>query len=228
MSFIAVSFTLNTLVIQVLALPLGKGMAYILPRTRFNTFGYVWSLNPGPFNVKEHTVITAMGIMTWTTPYILSAYLVQEVNYLQELPYSYKILNNLSSQLIGIGIAGFFRQFLVYPSSMIYPGTLVSCSLTNTLHRTWSIREKNHLSRTKFFTIVMLAAMVWYFVPGFLFMGVSIFTWPCWIAPTNPTVNTVFGGLGGMGLGLFTLDWNMISIVGSNPLGLTGPSVPYP
>ena len=75
-------------------MPLGKFAAWVLPRTRFNTFGYRWSFNPGPFNVKEHTVITAMGIMTWTTPFILSAYIVQEVNYGQHLPYSYKIVNN--------------------------------------------------------------------------------------------------------------------------------------
>lgn len=214
---IAIPLTLNALVIQVLTLPCGKFLAYILPETRFNTFGYVWSLNPGPFNVKEHTVITAMGIMTWTTPFVLSAYIVQEVNYAQQLPYSYKIINNLSSQLIGIGFAGLFHRFLIYPASMIYPGTLVSCSLTNTLHRTWGISERNHISRIKFFTIITLCGIAWYFVPGFLFTGLSFFSWACWIAPTNPTVNVVFGSLSGMGMGLLTFDWSQISIIG-NPL----------
>lgn len=214
---IAIPFTLNTLVIQVATLPLGKGMAYLLPKKRFNTFGYVWSLNPGPFNVKEHTVITAMGMMTWTTSFVLSTYIVQEVNYGQQLSYAYKIINNLSTQLIGIGFAGVFHRFLIYPASMIYPGTLVSCSLTNTLHRTWGVRESRHVSRSKFFVIVMLCAMIWYFVPGFLFTGLSIFSWVCWIAPTNAKVNTVFGSLTGMGMGLLTFDWSMISIIG-NPL----------
>ncbi|KAJ3558412.1 hypothetical protein NM688_g940 [Phlebia brevispora] len=217
MALRTIAFTLNTLVIQVITLPLGKGMAYLMPKTRFNTFGYTWSLNPGPFNVKEHTVITAMGMMTWTTSFVLSTYIVQEVNYAQDVSYAYKILVNLSSQFVGIGFAGVFRQFLVYPASMIYPGTLVSCSLTNTLHRTWGVSETRHISRIKFFFIVMVAAMLWYFVPGFLFTGVSIFSWACWIAPTNPTVNTVFGSLTGMGMGLLTFDWSMISII-NNPL----------
>ena len=162
--------------IQVAALPLGKFLAWLLPTTRFNTLGYTWSFNPGPFNVKVHTVITAMGIMTWTTPFVLSAYIVQEVNYGQQLSYAYKIINNLASQLVGIGFAGVFRQFLIYPASMIYPGTLVSCSLTNTSHRTWGVRESRHISRSKFFFIVMVCAMLWYFVPGFLFTGLSVFS----------------------------------------------------
>ncbi len=213
----ALSMTINTLAIQVAVLPFGKAFAYFLPRTRFNTFGYVWTLNPGPFNVKEHTVIIAMANMTWTTSYVLSVFLVQQVNYGQQLSYSYKILLGLSTQLIGIAYAGLYRKFLVWPSSMIYPGTLVSCSLTNTLHRTWGIREKSHISREKFFFIVMVCAGVWYFVPGFLFTGLSIFSWACWIAPTNPAVNTVFGSATGLGMGLLTFDWTMISIIG-NPL----------
>ncbi|PSS37094.1 hypothetical protein PHLCEN_2v1060 [Hermanssonia centrifuga] len=213
----SLSMTINTLAIQVAVLPFGKAFAYFLPRTRFNTFGYVWTLNPGPFNVKEHTVIIAMANMTWTTSYVLSVFLVQQVNYGQQLSYSYKILLGLSTQLIGIAYAGLYRKFLVWPSSMIYPGTLVSCSLTNTLHRTWGIREKSHISREKFFFIVMVCAGVWYFVPGFLFTGLSIFSWACWIAPTNPAVNTVFGSATGLGMGLLTFDWTMISIIG-NPL----------
>jgi len=42
------------LVIQLIALPLGKFLEKVLPTTRFNTFGYIWSFNPGPFNIKEH------------------------------------------------------------------------------------------------------------------------------------------------------------------------------
>jgi len=47
-------------VVQLLALPIGRFFEWVLPNTRFNTFGYVWTLNPGPFNIKEHTVITVM------------------------------------------------------------------------------------------------------------------------------------------------------------------------
>jgi hypothetical protein len=35
-------------------------MAKTLPTREFNTFGLKWSLNRGPFNKKEHTLITIM------------------------------------------------------------------------------------------------------------------------------------------------------------------------
>jgi hypothetical protein len=57
MSFSDPTVYIGSLVIQLLALPLGKAMEKLLPKTRFNTFGYVWSLNPGPFNIKEHVSI---------------------------------------------------------------------------------------------------------------------------------------------------------------------------
>lgn len=213
------TWSFTVLVAQVLALPCGKFLAWALPTTQFRTFGYTWSLNPGPFNVKEHTVITAMVNVTWSTTYIVSVFITQQVNYGQELSYAYKILLGLSSQLLGIAYGGLFRSFLVWPSSMIYPGTLVSCSLMNTLHRSWGKRETKHVSRHRIFTIIALASGLWYFVPGFLFTGLSIFSWACWIAPTNPTVNTVFGSLSGMGMGLLTFDWTMISSPsGASPL----------
>jgi hypothetical protein len=47
-------------------LPLGQGLAAILPTKNFNTFGYIWSLNPGPFSIKEHVCISVMvGSTQW-------------------------------------------------------------------------------------------------------------------------------------------------------------------
>lgn len=31
---------------------MGKFLEWVLPSTQFKTFGYVWSFNPGPFNIK--------------------------------------------------------------------------------------------------------------------------------------------------------------------------------
>lgn len=191
-------------------MPFGKFLAWALPTTKFRTFGYTWSFNPGPFNVKEHTLIVAMVTMCWQTVYASSVYITQEVNFGQQPTYSYKILVALSNQLIGVAMGGMFRSFLVWPSSMIYPGTLVSCSLMNTLHRTWGRHEHKHVSRHRLFTIVCVASALWYFIPGFVFTGLSIFSWACWIAPTNEKVNVVFGSLSGMGMGLLTFDWSMI------------------
>ena len=52
--------TITGLVVQLVAYPLGLGWAKFLPRKEFRVFGRSFSINPGPFNVKEHTLITVM------------------------------------------------------------------------------------------------------------------------------------------------------------------------
>ncbi|KAF8729164.1 hypothetical protein HU200_017747 [Digitaria exilis] len=48
--------------VQVASLPVGHFMARVLPRTRYRLpkmlGGGEWSLNPGPFNIKEHVLIS--------------------------------------------------------------------------------------------------------------------------------------------------------------------------
>jgi OPT family oligopeptide transporter len=48
--------------VQVASLPVGHFMARVLPRTRYRAprllGGGEWSLNPGPFNMKEHVLIS--------------------------------------------------------------------------------------------------------------------------------------------------------------------------
>ena len=54
----------GTLVAQLLTYPLGKGMAKILPNRKFKIFRWNFTLNPGPFTIKEHCIITAMANAT--------------------------------------------------------------------------------------------------------------------------------------------------------------------
>ncbi|THH29741.1 hypothetical protein EUX98_g4449 [Antrodiella citrinella] len=210
------SVGVNALVVQLVTLPLGRAMQY-LPRTKFNTFGYVWSLNPGPFNAKEHTVIVAMSNVLYTDSFATLVYAVQEMFYGSELSAAYKVLLVLSTQLVGFAFTGLIRQFLVFPPSMIWPSALVQCALLNTLHKNYDKKEGSHMSRMKFFTIVTLVGGIYYFLPGYLFTGLSMFTWACWIAPENQIVNTLFGFNTGLGMGFLTFDWSMISYV-TNPL----------
>jgi OPT family small oligopeptide transporter len=56
---------------------------------------------------------------------------------------------------------------------------------------------------------------MYYWFPGYIWTGLSVFNWVCWIAPNNVVVNSLFGSIGGLGMGLFTFDWGMISLMGS-------------
>lgn len=50
---------------------------------------------------------------------------------------------------------------------------------------------------------------------GYLFTGLSIFSFICWIAPTKPVVNQLFGVATGLGMSGITFDWAQISYTGS-------------
>lgn len=52
----AISFP--SIVVQLLVYPLGCLWARFMPTRTFNTFGVRWTVNTGPFNIKEHTVVT--------------------------------------------------------------------------------------------------------------------------------------------------------------------------
>lgn len=54
----------GTLVAQLLTYPLGKFMARALPVRIFRIYRWSFTLNPGPFTIKEHCIITAMANAT--------------------------------------------------------------------------------------------------------------------------------------------------------------------
>ena len=100
---------------------------------------------------------------------------------------------------------------------MIWPSTLVTCTLFNTLHsRVFpGMGPRGGASRMRFFCYTFLGSFCWYFLPGYAFQALSYFNWVCWIAPDNVVVNQLFGTVSGLGMSLITLDWSQIAYIGS-------------
>lgn len=209
------SLFITGIVVQLITLPFGRALEKILPTKQFKTFGYTWSLNPGPFNIKEHVCITVMANVSVGGAYATEVVSTQRIFYNQQLTFAYQILIALGTQVLGFSLGGLLRPFVVWPSSMIWPGALVNSALFNTLHKTYGKRERGHMTRERFFCIAMACSFVWYFFPGYLFTALSVFNWACWIAPNNVTVNALFGTNSGLGMGIFTFDWSMIAFFGS-------------
>jgi hypothetical protein len=86
-----------------------------VPTRKFNTFGLRWTLNTGPFNVKEHSVITLMAGISINYAYSTNALLALqgEPFYNLKMSWGFQLLFTISSQVIGLGMAGLFRRFLV-------------------------------------------------------------------------------------------------------------------
>jgi len=61
------SISVGPLVAQLCSYPCGVFMAWALPKREWNLFGYRFSLNPGPFNKKEHTIIVIMANVTFAS-----------------------------------------------------------------------------------------------------------------------------------------------------------------
>jgi OPT family oligopeptide transporter len=203
------------IVVQLISLPMGHGLAYILPRKQFNILGFRWSFNPGPFSIKEHVCITVMGNVVVGGAYATEVILIQRVFYLQNPPKDYQILLAVGSQVLGFSLGGLLRQFVVWPASMIWPGALVNSALFNTLHKNYGRRERGHMTRERFFLIVVVITYIWHWFPGYIFTALSMFNWVCWIVPNNVVVNTLFGSITGLGMSVLTFDWGMIAFIGS-------------
>ncbi|GAA5988416.1 hypothetical protein JCM10908_003556 [Rhodotorula pacifica] len=176
------------------------------------------SLNPGPFGAKEHAVIVMMVNVSTSPPYALFYPLVASKYYETRFPFGFTLLLVLSSQILGFGIAGLCRRFLIWPASMIWPQNLVYSTLLDVLHdgTQGATTEAAAARRVRFFLFGLTGAFIWYWIPGFLFTALSAFSWACWIAPDNAIVNQLFGVSSGLGMGFLTFDWSQIAYI-SNP-----------
>jgi hypothetical protein len=69
---------------------------------------------------------------------------------------------------------------------------------------------------------VVLGGIIWHWVPGFLWTGLSNVSWITWLKPQNILVNQITGGVSGFSLGapftVFTLDWAYVCGYIGSPL----------
>ncbi|KAH7413044.1 small oligopeptide transporter-like protein [Cadophora sp. MPI-SDFR-AT-0126] len=218
----APSIGLGALVAQIIAWPLGHGWAKVMPSRQFTTFGLKWSLNPGPFNIKEHSIIVVMASVSFSAAYATDIILAQIAFYKQDFGILFQLMLTISTQSIGYGIAGVLRRYLVYPAAMIWPGNLVSVTLMNAMYEKAAPKDPSilggNMPRYRWFGLICLGAFVYYFIPGFLMQFLSVFAFATWIAPNNVVVNQLFGGTTGLSVLPITFDWTQISGFVGSPL----------
>lgn len=216
------SIGLGPLIAQIIAWPIGLGWAKVMPTRQFSFFGIKWSLNPGPFNIKEHSVIVVMASVSFSVAYATDIILAQVVFYKQNFGIPWQLLLTISTQSLGYGIAGMMRKFLVYPASMIWPINLVTVTLMNAMYEPNAPRDPTiiggNMPRYRWFGLVTLGAFLYYFIPGFLAQFLSVFAFATWIAPNNAVVNQLFGGTTGLSMLPITFDWTQIAGFVGSPL----------
>ncbi|KAL3817877.1 hypothetical protein ACJIZ3_003782 [Penstemon smallii] len=203
---------------QIAVVPLGQLMAAkISSRVFLKGSRWEFSLNPGPFNVKEHVLITIFANSGAGTVYAIHVVTAVKVFYGQHITFFVSLIVVITTQVLGFGWAGIFRRYLVEPAAMWWPANLVQVSLFRALHEKEE-RSKGGVTRTQFFIIAFLCSFAYYIFPGYLFQMLTSLSWICWIFPKSILAQQLGSGLSGLGIGAVGLDWSTISSYLGSPL----------
>ncbi|OAA56939.1 oligopeptide transporter 4 [Niveomyces insectorum RCEF 264] len=173
-------------------------------------------LAQGRWNEKEHTCVYVSSNVSFGFAFATDVIVEQTHFYKQDVGIVYQLLLTLSTQILGYAFAGLSRRFLVRPSGMIWPATLMSAAMFATLHKAENKPANGwRVSRWHFFYAVFLAAFAFYFLPGLLMPALSYFNVVTWFAPDNVVVANLFGVVSGLGLFPVTFDWAQVAYIGS-------------
>ncbi|XP_059663535.1 oligopeptide transporter 3-like [Cornus florida] len=212
--------TISAILMQIAVLPIGKFMAATLPTRKFQMLGQSFSLNPGPFNMKEHVIITVFANCGVSfgggDAYSIGAITVMKAYYKQSLNFLCALIIVLTTQVLGYGWAGMLRRYLVDPVEMWWPSNVAQVSLFRALHE--KEQKTKGMTRMQFFLVFLAGSFVYYAFPGYLFQVLTFFSWVCWVWPRSITAQQIGSGRYGLGVGAFTLDWAGITAYHGSPL----------
>ncbi|KAL8404602.1 hypothetical protein RB594_009451 [Gaeumannomyces avenae] len=201
------SSTLTSYAIQLLSWGMGDAMHRWLPDWGLTLRGQRYSINPGPWNAKEHALIVVAYWGSCYTAYGLGPLSALEMYYGKKISAGWGIVFLLSTQMIGYGFAGVFRDILVRPPKIYYPGVLPNVALFNAMHKNPSVTKKS----LKFFAYVAGATFVWQYFPGVIFPMLSSLPLLCYMGHGNWQSYVLGSGYYGFGLLDISLDWNYAS-----------------
>lgn len=206
-------------VIQLITYPFGVFLAKVLPDWGFTFRGKRYTLNPGPFNRKEHMCVVIMANVGMGSPYmsdiVFVAALPQWFNRDYARKYGYQITNTLATSFLGFGLAGLARRFLVWPSYCVWPDELGTLALNKGFHNDEGTPipgpgKKIYTStRMRLFYITFVCMFFYFWLPNTFAGFLTYFNWIAWIAPNNIDLANITSIRSGLGINPWpTFDWN--------------------
>ncbi|KAM0152898.1 hypothetical protein ACHAQE_007869 [Botrytis cinerea] len=212
------SLSIGYVVAQLLVFPIGRAWEK-LPRWRVPLGALSFDINPGKFSVKEHALIVICVNISASAAYASGALvaIVSPVYWDHDNGAGFTFLFLLTTQMLGFGLAGLARRWIVYPAALIWPAALPSTVLFRSLHEPQERFSANGwtLSRYRFFSYFTIVAFVIFWFPDYLWTSLSTFAFITWIVPKNQVVNTIFGMNSGLGLLPISFDWTQITYAGT-------------
>jgi len=203
----------STMFLAIISYVIGILMETVIPRK-----GLLRYLNPAPFNKKENAFIVIMASAAATSALGTEVVAVQRLYYNLSPNAGASIFLLFSSQLLGYGFGGLLRSILLYPSKMLYPGTLPLVSMFDAFFKDGS----NATKKLRLFYIAFGVIFIWELFPEWIFPLLTGFSIFCLANPKSADFTRIFGGSNGNeGLGILSIcfDWQYIS-GGTNPFAV--------
>ena len=198
--------------VQIGANYMGDWLAKCLPaweiRIPFSKRSF--NLNPGPFSVKEHVLITiaaASGAtynLAWTPISLSELYFGHKINPVVAIPFMWAIV------WTGYSYAALARQFLIYDPRYPWFQALCQTALFETQKKQRESPSPTSRRQTMVFFFVLIGIFFWQFLPEFVFPMLGSLAFLCWVAPHNAIANFIGSGFGGMGFMNLSFDWSNI------------------
>ncbi|TPX37132.1 hypothetical protein SmJEL517_g01015 [Synchytrium microbalum] len=216
--FRSATISLSLFFVILVSYPLGVGLSRVIPQGFVGGSKFCYWMNPGPFNVKEHTLIVIAASCGISVAYVIDVLSVQILYYKQDIGVVPSILLLWSTQCLGYGLAGLLRKWLVYPSQMVWPASLPYVQLMSTFHG----GQANPIltrQRLTFFRNALIIFTIYQFIPGFIAPSLTSIAVLCLIGggPSqriSRLLAQVGSGFNGAGVLTFSLDWSYAGALG--------------
>ncbi|KAJ7784362.1 OPT oligopeptide transporter protein-domain-containing protein [Mycena metata] len=195
----------------IIAYVLGTAMHTVIP-----SHGYWRYLNPGPFNLKEHTAIVIMSSTASNVATGMEIIAALDLFYDLRLNAAVAVFQIFATQMIGYGIAGVLRTFLVYPTYAFYPNYISIVNLLQSLHWRGALNAK----KRRFFWIIFAAIFFWEWIPQYPFPLLTAISIICMADNgRHAFVRNLFGaGSSNEGIGLLSVSTSWTLITQGTPL----------
>ncbi|KAH7126019.1 OPT oligopeptide transporter [Dactylonectria macrodidyma] len=191
--------------------PLGRLLARYLPAYTVPLGRFSFSLNPGPFSIKEHAIIgiaaNAGSQGQWATFLPTNAALYYGIT----MKPAVALFFGWGASLLGFSFAAMVRTILIDDPEFIFPLSLQQVTLYRSMQGQSELHTRKSKQQMKGFWIILFATFAWQFLPEYVFPFVGALAPLCWFASRNHTVNFLGAGRGGIGLLNITLNWSNIT-----------------
>ena len=169
-----------------------------------------FSLNPGPWSIKEHVLVTITAASGANSNLASTPISMAQLYYGDSIHPAAAIFFMYSIVFLGYSLAAVARQFLLYDPIYPWPQALMQTTLFESFRKSSEDSKVGRKQKHVFFAC--LGGMIlWQFLPEYVFPMLGSLAFLCWVAPNNANTNFVGAGLGGMGFLNLSFDWANIS-----------------